>query len=102
MASRLDFQTKLESILGSRNVYFQPPESIKLNYPCIIYKLNNVDVKNADDSSYIINKSYQVTLIHRDPDNETMNDILLGFKHVKLNNYFTSENLHHYVYTIFF
>ena len=26
----------LIELLGSNNVYFQPPESIKIDYPCIV------------------------------------------------------------------
>jgi len=33
MGTRLELQNLLENILGSRNVYFQPPENLKLNYP---------------------------------------------------------------------
>ena len=32
MASRLELQSKFEELLGSRNVYYQPPESIKMSY----------------------------------------------------------------------
>ena len=42
MDSRPNLQTMLEQILGSRNVYFQPPESLKLNYPAIVYKRSNI------------------------------------------------------------
>ena len=37
MDRRLQLHEELCSVLGSRNVYFQPPETIKLTYPCIIY-----------------------------------------------------------------
>ena len=37
MKTRVDLQQKLEDFLGSRNVYFQPPENIRLKFPCIIY-----------------------------------------------------------------
>ena len=37
MANRLDLQALLEDLLGSRNVYYQPPESVKMNYPAIVY-----------------------------------------------------------------
>ena len=52
MDSRPNLQTKLEQILGSRNVYFQPPESIKLNYPAIVYKRSNIQNTFADNEVY--------------------------------------------------
>ena len=58
MASRVDLQAKLEEILGSRNVYYKAPENIKMSYPAIIYSLNNIEDRNANNSSYIRNRSY--------------------------------------------
>ena len=40
---RLILHDELITLLGSSNVYFQPPTSIKMNYPCIIYKLDDVE-----------------------------------------------------------
>ena len=42
MDSRPNLQAKLEEILGNKNVYFQPPESLKLNFPAIVYKRSNI------------------------------------------------------------
>ena len=52
MPSRLNLQTTLETILGSRNVYFQPPESVKLKYPAIVYSRNDIMNQFADDGVY--------------------------------------------------
>ena len=43
MANRLDLQALLEDLLGSRNVYYQPPESVKMNYPAIVYALEDIE-----------------------------------------------------------
>ena len=97
---RIELQATLESFINSKQVYFQPPESIKLKYPCIIYNLDNVGYANADDLPYKENRRYSITLIHRDPDN----DILEKFKTLKMcsfDRYFVSDNLHHYVYTLY-
>jgi len=47
MAPRLELQEVLESLLGSRNVYFQPPLNLKMNYPCIIYKRDDAETEFA-------------------------------------------------------
>ena len=52
MASRLELQSKFEELLGSRNVYYQPPESIKMSYTAIKYSISDVDVRHADDPAY--------------------------------------------------
>ena len=47
MASRLDLQSKLEKLLGNKNVYYQPPESLKMEYPAIRYSRSDIDSKYA-------------------------------------------------------
>ena len=53
MGSRLELQAKLEEALGSKNVYYQPPESLKLTYPAIIYSMSGMSRKHADDQEYM-------------------------------------------------
>ena len=68
MASRLNLQTELETILGSRNVYYQPPESVKMKYPAIVYSRKNIDNIFADDTVYTQNHAYELTVIDPNPD----------------------------------
>ena len=70
MASRLNLQTELETILGSRNVYYQPPESVKMKYPAIVYSRKNIDNIFADDTVYTQNHAYELTVIDPNPDSE--------------------------------
>lgn len=100
MASRLDLQTQLEEILGSRNVYYQPPESIKLQYPCIIYNLERIEERHANNNSYILSKLYNVILIDRDPDSIFMEPIL-HMPSCKLDRTYKADNLYHFSYTIY-
>ena len=65
MDSRPNLQTMLEQILGSRNVYFQPPESLKLNYPAIVYKRSNIRNTFAEDNVYNQSYFYEITVIDR-------------------------------------
>ena len=43
--TREELHELLVSVLGSRNVYFQPPESIRMQYPAIVYARNNMQNK---------------------------------------------------------
>lgn len=101
MGKRIDLQNELETILGSKNVYFQPPSNIKLSYPCIIYELNSIDIKHANNNPYKVDKSYKITLIHKNPDNDIL-EKLINFPKSKMNNSFQSDNMNHYVFTIFY
>ena len=69
MASRLKLQEELEYVLGSRNVYFQPPESVKINYDAIVYGLSNDYVRHADNRPYLGYDRYDITVISKNPDN---------------------------------
>ena len=53
MSSRTDLQKKLEEILGSRNVYFQPPTNTMIQYPAIVYSLKRKESKFADNAKYL-------------------------------------------------
>ena len=51
MTSRLELQAKLEELLGSEQVYYQPPESIKMSYPAIVYSKSRIETKKANNST---------------------------------------------------
>ena len=59
MSNRLELHEILCEVLGSRNTYFQPPESIKMNYPAIVYSRNNIDNTFADNDVYMQSYSYK-------------------------------------------
>lgn len=100
MRNRLDLHAELLEIVD--NVYFQPPESIKLTYPCIVYNLRDIDIRSADDLNYKHMKSYDITVICKNPDNIYHEDILKKFKHCRFDRYFVNDNLHHYTFVIFY
>lgn len=99
MGSRLDLQNLLESVLGSRNVYYQPPESIRINYPAIIYSRNNIDNNFADDIVYMQNHTYQVIVIDANPDSEIVNK-MSKLPMCRYDRHYTSDNLNHDVFII--
>ena len=99
MGSRLELQNLLESILGSRNVYYQPPESIKIKYPAIIYSRNNIDNNFADDIVYMQNHTYQIIVIDANPDSKIVNKIS-KLPMCRYNRHYTSDNLNHDVFIL--
>lgn len=98
---RTELQTILENLIGSRNVYFQPPESLKLKYPCIVYERSNVHKTAADNLAYRLMKQYQVTYIAGDPDSD-IPDKMLELEHCSYDRHFAADNLNHDVFTIYF
>ena len=102
MGQRTDLQTELETILGSKNVYFQPPESIKINYPAIVYARSSGDTRFADNQSYTFFQSYDVTAIDRNPDSNLGKDILKHFPMARFDRSYTSGNLNHDIIHLYY
>lgn len=101
---RTELQTIFEELLGSRNVYYQPPESLKLKYPCIVYDLNPIKAINADNAKYLTYRQYLVTLIDPDPDSEFVDKILYSDKlyFSSFDRAYPSNDLNHFVFRIYF
>lgn len=99
MGSRLELQALFEE--ATEHVYFQPPSNTKMEYPCIVYKRDNSWVEHADDRPYTHAKSYQVTVIDRNPDTE-LPDIIEAFRYCSFDRTFATEGLNHYVFNLFF
>lgn len=101
MERRLELQKILEEILGSKNVYFQPPASIRLKYPCIIYNRSSSYNEFADDVLYRYLKRYSVTVIDRNPDSK-IPDKVENLRYCSFERFFTSDDLNHYVFNLYF
>lgn len=101
MASRLKLHEVFCNILGSRYVYFQPPAELRLNYPCIVYELDNVHITHANDSPYSHQNRYKITSIDYDPDSETPGKIAM-MPTASFVTAFKANNLNHVVYNIYF
>lgn len=101
MSSRTNLQAILEGILGSRNVYYQPPESVKINYPAIIYSRSDVDSKHADDMAYMRTNRYEIIVIDKKPDNVAI-DQILGLPCCSFDRHYTADNLNHDVLTLYY
>lgn len=102
MESRLRLQAELENILGSKNVYFQPPSSFRMFYPCFRYELSDIDKKSADNCAYMKKKAYSVTYITYDPDDDLSDELFDTFRMIRFDRHYTAENLHHFVYKIYY
>jgi hypothetical protein len=100
MGSRLELQTRLEDILGSRNCYFQPPASVQMKYPSIVYSLSNIDVRHANDEMYKSLNAYQVILIDKNPDTQFLAPIL-KLPYCSFDRFYTADNLNHWVFTLY-
>lgn len=90
----------LHSVLGSNNVYFDPPESVLMEYPAIVYTRAKINTANADNKKYFIYDRYEVTFIRKDPDHEVL-DKLLELPYSEHTRKFITQDLYHDVFTIY-
>lgn len=82
------------------NCYFQPPESFKLTYPCIVYNRSSSNTRYADNNPYSFRYSYDITAISRDPDSDTPRKIA-QLPLCRFNRHFTKDNLNHDIFTLY-
>lgn len=101
MNRRTELHEKLRELLGSSHVYFQPPESVRLSFPCIVYNLDDFDVKRANNDFYLGRDRYAVTLISKDPDDPRVRE-LLKWPLCSFSRFFTEDNLNHWTYEIYY
>ena len=101
MGQRLDLQTLLKGILETDNVYFQPPPTVQMNYPCIVYRRDSANTIFAGDKPYRYAKRYQVIYIDSDPDSNIPAKIA-ALPMCVFNRFYTADNLNHDVYNLFF
>lgn len=101
MADRLELHSVLQELLGSSNVYYQPPESIKMQYDAIRYSKKTIDSKYANDRKYSMIDCYEVMVISRLPDNPVIKK-LLSLPYCSYDRHYVADNLHHDVLTIYY
>ena len=101
MGTRLALQSLLEALVGTDNVYFQPPSNVQMEYPCVVYQRDRASTLFAGNNPYQYVKRYQVTVISKDPDSDIPDKVaaLPMCVHAR---FFTAKNLNHDVFTLYF
>lgn len=101
MGQRQALQTLLQGILETKNVYFQPPPTVEMKYPCIVYRRDKANTIFADDKPYQNAKRYQVIVVDRDPDSVIPAKVA-ALPMCIFDRFYTADNLNHDVYNLFF
>ena len=96
--TRLDLQHYLVTLTD--NVYFQPPENLKLKYPCIVYSRTRIDGTFANNDVYRLDHAYQLVYVTRNPD-DSMIDTLAQLPTCRFQREYVSDQLYHDVYIIY-
>lgn len=104
--SRLMLHQILEQLVGEEpeqkiKTYFQPPSQVQMEFPCIVYDLDDAETEFADNVPYRYTKRYQVTYISADPDDEVP-DRIASLPMSSFNRKFVAANRHHTVFSVYF
>lgn len=102
MRPRIELQEKLETLLGTDRVYFDPPKSIRLVYPCMIYTRSQGQTRHANNMPYTFYQGYELTYVDANPDSGMTKTIAMAFPTCYYNRHYTADGLHHDVFTIYY
>lgn len=102
MGSRLNLHKELRDILKTKYVYFQPPASVRMTYPCIRYSISGIDSKHANNRIYKNTSRYEIIVIDSDPDSDIPEKILNHFTMCSFDRWYSADNLNHFVLTLYY
>lgn len=100
MNSRIKLDAELKEIAGE-NVYYQPPESLKMNYPAIQYRRDKITPINADNINYVNYHKYTIIVIDKDPDSELVEKIS-NFKTCRHLSHYTKDGFNYDVFSLYY
>lgn len=95
-------QSLLEETVGEGiKVYFQPPESLTMQYPCVRYERDSANTQFAGNRPYRYEKRYQVMVISRDPK-DPIPDKIAALPMCTFDRWYAVDNLNHDVFNLYF
>ena len=98
-----DLQEYLQKLMGDKvKVYYQPPENVKLKYPCIVLELSNALIHYADNNPYFSNKRQSITLMCLDADNDEYVNKLLTIPMCTFDRRFINDRIVHDIFSIYY
>lgn len=99
MKDRADLHELLLDICD--NVYFQPPPTVRMTYPCITYRRDDATTEFANNKPYSFTKRYLITVIDRDPDSQ-LPALVKDLPGCIYDRFYAADNLNHDVFQISF
>lgn len=102
MASWSELRTDLIRITGLKNVYYQPPASVRMSYPCIRFKLEGTDIEYASNKPYRTMKKYQIVYITNKANDDMITLLPENLRYCTFEHPYSSDNLYHYVFKTYY
>lgn len=99
MGTRIELQRMLETIVP--NVYYQPPSTISMKYPCIVYSRRSIETDKANNGIHREKRSYSLTVIDRNPDSEIV-DKITRLNYSSYDRSYVSNGLNHDTFILYY
>lgn len=100
MATFKEARAILSKIVGHDRVYFQPPESIKMAYPAVVFHLSDLAATRGSNTVFSMRDRYTVTVMDKQPFPEYLYD-LQRVPYTSLDTTYRVNGLNHFVYTMY-
>ncbi len=97
----LENATFIEDGVTKYKTYFQPPETVRLQYPCIIYQVKTGDTEYADNDPYRFTKQYEIIVIDPNPDSVIPYHVAM-LRTSRMDRAYTSNNLNHWTFNLYY
>ena len=100
-----DFRLALHNALKTLEdceAYYQPPENLKITYPCFVYRRIPGERLKADNKLYHYSRCWEVIFITKDPESTIREDILDLFPMCRHLQDYVSDNLYHHVFNLYY
>ena len=98
--TRLELHSALCAVLGSSNVYYQPPTGLQMKFPCIIYSKDDWAVTKADNTAYLSKWRYSVQVVSKTPDHPAI-ETLLAWPYADFDREYTDGNMYYDIIKIY-
>jgi len=101
MNKRKELHELLENVIGNSNVYYQPPASVMMQYPAIVYSRTNISNTYADNLAYKQRYAYNVIVIDYAADSEIVAKVA-KLPMCRFNRHYVADNLYHDSFIIYY
>nr|DAR66440.1 MAG TPA: tail completion protein [Caudoviricetes sp.] len=83
------------------NVYFTPPEDIRLKYPACIVTREDLDIHRANNNPYMISVGYKLVYVSKSESDDVIIKVLNNFKYSDFRTEYKVDGLYHKVFIVY-
>lgn len=98
---RLNLHNELKT-LENCEAYYQPPENLRIQYPCFVYKRIPGERFRADNRAYHYCRCWEAVFITEDPESTVREDMMNHFPMCRQIRDYVSDNLYHHVFNFYY